>query len=488
MTVFEPLLPRLILRGLEQLIWLAFLVLITWLAFCTQPYRSTQWMLISTFAYTLASLYVMSLLVGVRCGLKSLESAKWLIIILVSSSVWLCLQWLAPLENTFITRVFGENLSPEWFQPSFRLSVVPELTKWMFLSSIFELVLFLMALSLIDTRLRLKQLLGLLLLVGLVHCAIAVAAKFGDFYLVDVKQLDGHYEAARGFFINRNHLAAFGSLTLIGAMAFQLHILIRNKSKQLSSFWLAQIRGFGPIFLFSIGMGLSAIILSQSRAGFLSILVGFIITGLVQGNSRQNLKWIGRIWVPASITLILIFYFLGQDLMQRFSSDILSLGERPAQWAITWQAIKQQIITGYGAGSYSVVFQVWREFTELRYVVFDQSHSLYFHLWLEQGLIGLGLWLAFVGLFLRSNIRAGVKNKSALVRATVISASIVVIAALTQALVDFNLQIMNIRSYFFVIIALAVAAPKIKHIKQKSHKSRPGRDYSQHSFSVADSA
>ncbi|MFT6006327.1 MAG: hypothetical protein ACI9SX_001301 [Pseudoalteromonas tetraodonis] len=114
--------------------------------------------------------------------------------------------------------------------------MVPELTKWMFLSSIFELVLFLIALCLIDTRLRLKQLLVLLMLVGLVHCTIAIVAKFGNLYLVDVKQLDGHFDAARGFFINRTHLAAFRSLTLIGAMSFQMRILIRNSSKSTNNF------------------------------------------------------------------------------------------------------------------------------------------------------------------------------------------------------------------------------------------------------------
>ncbi|MFT6006328.1 MAG: hypothetical protein ACI9SX_001302 [Pseudoalteromonas tetraodonis] len=115
MTVFEQLLPKPVLLGLEHLIWLGFLTLVAWIAFCTQPYRSSEWMAISAFAYTLASLYVALLLVGVRCGLKSLKSARWLIIIVVGTSIWLLVQWLAPLENTFITQVFGEKQSPSGF-------------------------------------------------------------------------------------------------------------------------------------------------------------------------------------------------------------------------------------------------------------------------------------------------------------------------------------------------------------------------------------
>jgi len=162
--------------------------------------------------------------------------------------------------------------------------------------------------------------------------------------------------------------------------------------------------------------------------------------------------------------------YFGKDLLLRFSTDAL-LGERLSQWTLTWQAIEQAWLLGYGGNSYADVFQIFRGDQDFRQVVFNQAHNDYLHIWLEQGLVGLALWLGLLSIALRAAFRGFTNSASQLSRAVLISVAVVLIAALAQSAVDFNLQILNIRVYFFVIMSLVFSVPAIRHKKGAPGKS-----------------
>ena len=145
------------------------------------------------------------------------------------------------------------------------------------------------------------------------------------------------------------------------------------------------------------------------------------------------------------------------------------LGERTSQWQITLQAIGSAPITGYGAGSYAQVFQSVRGLEDLRQVVYNQAHNQYLHLWLEQGLIGLLLWLSLAWLALKSAHKFILRSKSTLEKSVLIAAFVVILSGLIQALVDFNLQITSIQLYFFLWMALIYVTPDLhsRHSRNK---------------------
>ena len=143
------------------------------------------------------------------------------------------------------------------------------------------------------------------------------------------------------------------------------------------------------------------------------------------------------------------------------------MGERTIQWQITLSAILQVPISGYGGGSYGTVFQVFREYSELREVIFNQSHNEYLHICLEQGLIGLTLWLLLISIVFRSALRSLSRTSSSLTKSVLLSSILVLAAALMQATVDFNLQIVNIRIYFFAIMAMIFAVPSTSQRKAR---------------------
>ena len=57
-----------------------------------------------------------------------------------------------------------------------------------------------------------------------------------DVLLVAREQLDGHYHAARAWFVNRNHYAAFLNLTSIASFAYLIKVHI--ESKRNTNAWL----------------------------------------------------------------------------------------------------------------------------------------------------------------------------------------------------------------------------------------------------------
>lgn len=464
-------------RVLDTLIWYGYLLMLIVVSFVNDFYSSQIWLTISAYVYLLGGLFVFSVINGGRFNRSGLVRAKYAIMILCAMLLLLLLQIIVPVERHTELLLFNnllfDSVPPSWFKPHGLWSIVPEKTRWLLNSEVLVFSLFVLSIALIYSRRRLKQLLIVLLCVGLAHSLVAILAKYGGITLVDTKQLDGHFTAARAWFINRNHFAAFISLSMLGALAFQLKFFMSQKNAGFASMVLEQLTSYRIIYLLGLVVGIVALLLSQSRAGFLAFLLSVILVLAFIGKRRLIHRFTlgGRkLLVPTGIVIAVITFYFGGELLLRFSSDSL-LGERLAQWSLTWGAITQSWLLGYGGNSYADVFQIHRGYQDFRQVIFNQSHNDYLHIWLEQGLIGLVLWLGLLALAFRSAY-AGIKsNASTLVSAILISVLIVVLAALSQSLVDFNLQIVNIRVYFFAIMSLAFSVPAIRQRKRGSENS-----------------
>ena len=452
----------------DRALWALYLLLLIIASFITGPYQSVAWVSFSAAVYGLAALYFASLLFNGRCNWLALKQARVALLMLACMVIWLFLQKTMAFGAAFDTLVFTSQASPAWFAPDWVWSMVPERTHWQLLSQLMMAVLFILTVCMLDNRRRLRQFLWVVMLVGLTHALVGIVAKYAHLYLVDKESLDGHFQAARAWFVNRNHFGAFISLCLLGGLTHQLKEFIHTHQTRLSPVIIDQFVSLKLVFLLSTLVSVMAVVLSESRGAFLAFFVAFLVLVIMQNQVaiqhndafRKQRKYF---MVATMVLLVLTLVYAGQGLLSRFNDNFLSIGERGTQWALTWQAIKAKWLLGYGAGSYSLVFQTVREYTDLRQVVFDQSHNDYLHIWLEQGLIGLLFWLVFIGSALLAAVCAMFNASSSLVRSVLMATLIVISAALIQSLVDFNLQIINIRYYFFAIIALCFAVPHITH-------------------------
>ena len=440
--------------------WYAYLVLLVLIAFVSGSYKSDYWLMVSVGIYAYAAVYMIFCLCFERINFAALRNAKTIMILLLLALLWLALQLLLPRQLFFEDYIFGQHFRPDWFELTLPLSVAAERTQWMLLSNVMVFVLFILSLNLLSHRQRVKELLWVLLAVGFLHAMLGIFAKYSGVYFVDKASLDGHFDAARGWFVNRNHFAAFVSLCLLSAIAMQCKRAMAKGVKNDLQFFLKQII---KISTFAFTLGVVALFLSESRGAFLAFFASFFLcVGLLM---RHEIFRAQRCYFLFAIVFVLVglSLFFGDGMVDRFKNDALNIGERQTQWLITWQAIKQQFWLGYGGGSYELVFQTFREYAGLRAAVYDQAHNDYLHIFLEQGLIGLLLWLGFIAFVIRHILLNYQQSKSTLTSSILLAGLIVITAILIQSLVDYPLQIMSIRCYFFVIVALLIAVPHIKH-------------------------
>ncbi len=462
-----------LLRG-EKLVWVSFLALLLILSFTSASYQSEVWMRLSLALYIISVAYLLLILAGLPCNISALRRGGGVILVMVAALIWLYAQTVIPFDHQVRASLSAYANTPAWFDPGNLISVDPLRSHWLLYGNLTVFSIMLLSVSMIRNRSRLKQMLYLLMLAGAIHAISGVSAKYAGVYLVDRLQLDGHWSAARGWFINRNHFAAFLIMCMAGAIPF----FLRTSGSQV----LLSIRSLSMV---SILLSAFAIILSQSRSGIISLLALLAMALVVlpmlnsksrmlfQGNSQAALKYAGF----GLLLLIMASLLFGHELVQRLSTSFLGLGERKLQWEITLQAIQQSPWVGYGGGSYASIFQFFRDYADLRQVVFDQSHNDYLHIWLEQGLVGLALWITTVLLVLYIAYKGYSRARSSLVAGVLAGASFVLIAGLIQALVDFNLQIISLRCYFFAIIGILLAAPSVHSNSQSSISKSFSKNY-----------
>ncbi|MCH2190233.1 MAG: O-antigen ligase family protein [Gammaproteobacteria bacterium] len=447
------------------LIWMFYLCLVIGASFVHGNYMSSQWLFFSGVFYLWFGFALLVQLFQPKISVRGLKSAYLVSVLLCLSIFWLILQisltHQSVLHDMLVNSIGKqENYRPDWFEPSYLWSVEPEKTRWLALSELLMLCIFFSTIYLVNSRTRLQQLLITLLVVGLFHSLMGIYGKFFSVIFVDMQQLDGHWSAARSYFVNRNHYGALIVLSSLSLLSYIFAKLIKeipgrrriyhDSSSNLKVIALAILT---IIFIFALAA-------SESRGASLSIVAGMILCFLVSSTSftikRRNML------IFILLISILVLIVLADGLLQRLIDSSLSIGEREQQWRITIEAILANPLLGYGGGSYSTVFQIFREEAPLRNVMYAQAHNHYLHLWLERGFIGLCMWLLIFFFVLRQCLVMLAKVQSRLVIGVLNACLVIISAALIQSLVDYNLQNLTLRVYFFVTIALVYAAPYVR--------------------------
>jgi len=465
----KPTLRGVVTGIVDNAFWYVYLAMIFCLSFIGGNSYSYRWLFFILFLSAYCSLYYCFSFINPKLTFLALRKAWLPVLLFFLMLLWLALQLLLPVESNFNHYLFGTSSDTYWLDLSPSWSVTPQATALLLFYNVMVFLLFTVTLSLINTRQRVKELIYLVFLVGLIHILLGVWAKYGNFHLVDKASLDGHFDAARGLFINRNHFAAFISLCSVSVIALLLKMLMNRSNIKLAGylFYLNAITSLLGFFLVLVGL-----YVSESRGAFLafilmlSVYLLFLLDKLKfnQGHPSMSRRYI-VLFLLLAISLLGVMF--GEGILARLTSDALSLGERKTQWFITLQAIKQQFWLGYGGGSYALVFQTFRDYADLRLVIYDQAHNDYLHIFLEQGAIGLLLWCGFISSVGTMLVRQYLRTKSSLTASVLLSGLIVLSAVLLQSLVDYPLQILTIRCYFFIIIALALSTPFVTYKSSK---------------------
>jgi O-antigen ligase/tetratricopeptide (TPR) repeat protein len=262
---------------------------------------------------------------------------------------------------------------------------------------------------------------------------------------------------ASGPFVDPDHFAGF--LAMIFPLAISGTFL---GSPLVSSRWSNGYRIACGVTSFVL---MAAILLSQSRAGWMGlalgvILVMFLTSGREEGRER-SLRSRRIALVGASCMLVLAMSFIGPNGRDQLSARVqysldvdVALPDRTSGWAQGLKVVEDFPAVGIGLRAWPELFTRYRArpWSEL---YLSEAHNDYLQLIAETGMVGLVLAAWFM-------LRAGsfIYRRFAQLPGKIVPVQAALVAALAIMCVveffDFDLQIPAIAFFFAMILGLAV--------------------------------
>lgn len=236
-----------------------------------------------------------------------------------------------------------------------------------------------------------KKLLYTNLAIGVLASLFAIVQYFGILGDTFVSFTTGGTPSFMG---NSTFLAIY--LLFSSFLAFTLMIQNKEKSQKI-------------IFALLVALFLFTILISGSRATYFAIIFGFAFFFFFYPAKLKLLKLSGVFIIAIAIAVILFFNIypgLSQKQgawgtvasrlsLQRISQDFF--GNRLLSWQITWQAIKEKPIFGWGPENFYIGFEKYYAPLDqsLQKAWWDKPHNIFLDIWVNYGIFTFLLYIFF---------------------------------------------------------------------------------------------
>ncbi len=410
---------------------------------------------------------------GVFKESRALKPALPMVLMLLLTQIWVAVQWLGGLTvdvgATMQSLIIGVGYT----------------------------LLFVLVISLFHTRKRLSLLLGTLVVSG------TLQAFYGSF--VTLSGLEGMLgsssSSTSGTFINRNSLAGYLTLTLSAGIG--LLLALRNPSAFSWAQLIELLMGPKARLRLALVIMVIALVMTHSRGGNASFFIGLMIVGSVFV-LRSKTNRMRNILILASVVLIdvlVISQYFGLERLKdrvvntRLTDTVLMTEEvvtevvdgkevqsrvqhkevvqkanelRGAVFLYALPLAQEKPFIGQGAGSFEAVFPKYPG-DDIR-LHFDLAHNEYIQFAIEYGALGGLPLIVFVLMALYWAFKALWQQRSLYRNGIGFGAAMGIIAVLSHATVDFDLQIPANAATFVVLCAIAVLANH--HRKERSERTQ----------------
>jgi O-antigen ligase len=361
-----------------------------------------------------------------------------------------------------------------------RISLDPPATKQALMKLSVLLGYFFLAGQLISNRRRLSLTVIVLMILGFAVAVVGILNKLTFNGRILWFRESEFALGSFGPFVNRNHFAGFMELLFPLPLAM---ILGRGVERDR---WI--VYGF-----MAATMG-TAVALSASRGGILSVLIQLLLLPmLAQRQRQQGPEWstseVGRLALPPdrplaaaapaperartrrdvwrfilaplalAVCIVLGVIWIGAEpVVSRLSlpeetnpARPLAQQLRPATWKNTLNLIRAHPLVGVGLGAYPKVYPHYDDSTG--YFLVEAAHNDYLQVLADLGLIGGALGVVFLVLFVRLS-RQTLSSPDPLERSVALGSVVGCLGLLVHSFVDFNLQITSNALVFLILLAL----------------------------------
>ena len=461
-----------------------YLALLFWLPIPLGSNRPLWWSLAALMAGVLLLVWAVGRGFGYGYIPRPLRRARWPLLVLVLFNCWLAFKLLpagvlpALLESDLVRQAYIDAVgSVPWLVVDWHAGAET------LLRSLGLLSLAVLTILLVRTQRRVEQVLGVLMLAGLVQ------AMYGSMMTLTGVEF-GFFEAktwsrglASGTYINRNHYANMLVLSLAAGIGLLICRMGFNEKEswraRLLSFLITLMSSKVPIRVF-LAIIVVALVLTHSRMGNTSFFVALLLVGF--GSILLMRRFHGPLFVLVASLLVIDIFLVGtwfglEQVVERIQQTVqmdqdqwvLNDGNRRDVSRETGIIIHTAGPAGIGGGSFYTVYPAWRTGDQK---FMDHAHNDYLQLLLEYGLPGFALLGVFMLLVLGQVIRRLHQPDDVEGFGVAFATGIAVSAMLIHISVEFNLQIYANAAWFVVLCMLPWCRPRTyAHVASMSANS-----------------
>ena len=444
----------------DRFIYIGFLVLIAWLPLPLGSNRPWAEAIVEVWAYSLMLLWLIAFMRNKVETTGVFKKAAPVVIVFFIWLIWILLQ-IIPLPPAWIASIspvaFGHH-SLVNATDLMTLSLDPHATAVGWLKSLAYILIFILALLLIHSRRRLRQLAYVVIYSGLfqaVYGSLMTLSGLGyGFFIKNPSALN-----VTGTFINRNHLAGYLVMALsvgIGMMIASLDTKSDYTAKQRLRKYLQLILSPKLRLRLYLAMMVIALVLTHSRMGNTSFFAALIIAGGI-GLILSRHATRGTVILLISLIAIDVFivgaWFGLEKVAVRIEETRLVKETRDEVDIYVIEQWKDFKWTGSGLGSFYSVFPKYRK--EDVGGFYDHTHNDYLEFASDTGVIGVALLGLVIVMSIYVALVAQYRRRDPLMRGISFAAIMSICAMMIHATVDFNLQIPANAATFMLILSMA---------------------------------
>jgi O-antigen ligase len=269
-----------------------------------------------------------------------------------------------------------------------------------------------------------------------------------------------YVDSVTSTFINRNSYATYAGIGLICALGAGLSEYVRSAALAGHSLarqgvaFLAATAGSAGGWVAAAFVLAMALVLTGSRGGILASIAGtlaFALLVLMRGRRAR-----AGLGVFMALVTVGIAVFTFGDF---FAARLLELGfdatDRLAVYRLTLLSILDAPWTGFGYGTFSTVFAMYRDSSVSPAGMWDKAHNTYLEIIQGLGIPAAALFFAML-LFLVARCAYGALIRRSSSTAPLVAASASVIVGL-HSFVDFSMQIQAVALSWTALLGAGVA-------------------------------
>jgi O-antigen ligase len=338
------------------------------------------------------------------------------------------------------------------------LSVDPNASLVFWLKNCAYACAFFLTLALAHTRERAQLIAYTLVLSGLAQAVYGGLMHLAGSNVEIFGTMVHHNWAARGGFVNRNHLAGFLEIALSMGIGLMVGSLRETGQRNWRQFWRDMaalvLSARAPLRLFLVAMVIG-LVMTRSRMGNMAFFASMLVAGVVAlALSRHATR--STVILIVSLIVIDVFivgsWFGVEQTMQRIGETTVSdVAERGDPSARSLALARDYPVFGAGGGTFYTAFTRYRG-PELK-AYFDYAHNDYIQFLAETGPVGLALAASLPALALVLAVLALARRRDPLARGFAFAVLMGVCSIAIHSAVDFNLQIPANALAFTVLLA-----------------------------------